>query len=432
MEKKVIRVGLLGLGTVGQGVMNLLDSNRAAIEKKIGAAIEVAAILVRDPAKPRDVNVPAALFTTNPQDILAHPDIHIVVEVIGGTEPAKEYVLAALQAGQSVVTANKDLLALHGAELFAAAGASGADLLFEASVGGGIPVIHPLKECLAGNHLTEVMGIVNGTTNYILSKMAAAEHDLDTALAEAQQLGYAEADTSADIGGDDAARKVAILASIAFNTRVTYPDVYVEGISRITREDIIYAAELGYVIKLLGIARDRDGEIEVRVHPAFLPHHHPLATVNGVYNAIFVRGDGIGEVMFYGQGAGGLPTGSAVLGDIIDAARNIVHGSQGRVQCTCYYTKPIRAIGQLTCKYYLRLTVKDRPGVLASIAGVFGNQGVSIASVIQKRTLDGLAELVLVTHQVQEENFQDALKIIGGLSSVSSIDNAIRVEGSPE
>jgi homoserine dehydrogenase len=425
---KPIRICLLGLGTVGTGVVTLLRQNAENITHKLGKRLVLTGILVRDPAKPRQVPIEPGLLTADPA-ILMDPGIDMVVEVMGGIDPAREYVLQALRGGKSVVTANKDLLANYGEELFAAVAQYGGALYFEGSVAGGIPIIRPLKECLAANCLQEVMGIINGTTNYILTRMTYQGDEFAKALAEAQALGYAEADPTADIAGDDAARKLAILASIAFNTRVTYADVYVEGITGVTARDITYAHELGYMVKLLGIAREDHGQVEVRVHPTFVRRDHPLAAVDDVYNAIFVRGDAVGEVMFYGRGAGAMPTASAVVGDIMAAAGALAGRLSGRVStCTCYTQKPIRSMGEVSCKYYLRLTVKDRPGVLAGIAGVFGNQNVSIASVIQKRTTDENAEIVLVTHEVQEQNIQDALKIIGGLSTVGAVDSMIRVE----
>lgn len=428
LAQEPINVGLLGLGTVGSGVVKLLEQNGTAIATKIGRPLRVARVLVRDTAKPRAVSIASELLTTDPRQVLEDPAIPVIAEVMGGVEPAREYLLTALARGKSVVTANKDLLALHGQELLETARAHGADFFFEASVGGGIPIIHPLKEFLAANRIEQVLGIVNGTTNYILSKMTQEGREFAEALAEAQALGYAESDPRADIEGDDAARKLAILASIAFNTRVTYPEIYVEGITRISSRDILYAGELGYVVKLLAIAREEGGEIEARVHPALVPRQHPLAAVSDVYNAIFVRGDAVGEAMFYGRGAGQMPTASAVVGDLMAVARNLLHGATGQVTCTCFRSLPVRPMGRVECQYYLRLTVRDRPGVLASIAGVFGNQGVSLASVIQKRSFDGWAELVLITHRVREASLQDALKIIGGLSVVRAIDNVIRVE----
>ncbi|TDA65634.1 MAG: homoserine dehydrogenase [Clostridia bacterium] len=428
MAEETVAVGLMGLGTVGGGVVRLLAANQEKIRQKLGVAVEISKILVRDPSKPRQVEVARGLLAVDPADILEDDRIAVVVELMGGLHPAREYISRALARGKSVVTANKDVLAVYGPELYALAGEHRVDLLFEASVGGGIPVIHPIREGLAGNRLYEVMGVVNGTTNFILTRMSAGGQDFHAALAEAQALGYAEADPRADVGGDDAARKIAILASIAFDTIVTYDDVYVEGITGVTPADIAYGNELGYTLKLLAIARQVEGEVEARVHPAFLPQGHPLAAVNDVFNAIFVRGDAVGQTMFYGPGAGQMPTASAVVGDIVEAVANIRHGSCSRISYPGADRRPIRPMGDVRCKYYLRLTVQDQPGVLARIAGVFGDHGVSLASVIQKKTVDGLAELVLVTHEVKEEDFRRALSVIAGLPVVRRIENAIRVE----
>lgn len=429
----VVGVGLLGLGTVGSGVVKLLQENAPRIFKRLGRRVEIKKILERDPEKVRLLGIPPEVRTDRFEDILEEQEIQVVVELLGGSEPARTYMLDALRSGKHVVTANKDVVADHGRELFQAAAAGNADFYFEASVGGGIPIIHVLKESLAANKIEEVIGIVNGTTNYILTRMSEENVDFPTVLRAAQDAGYAESDPTADIEGHDAARKIAILASIAFNTRVTTGDVFVEGITRIAPEDINYARELGYVIKLLAIARDNNEDIEVRVHPAFLPQEHPLASVNGVFNAIFVQGNAVGETMFYGQGAGQMPTASAVFGDVMEIISNIETGSTGRFACTCFLDKKIRPIGQIRSKYYLRLIVKDKPGVLASIAGVLGDHQVSIASVIQKRTLaaDGemQAEIVLITHEVLEQGIRDALTVLRGLSIVGSVENVIRVEG---
>lgn len=429
MKNQIIKVGLMGCGTVGGGVWKVLEANRADIEKKCGARIEIKKVLERDAEKAKAAGVPADIITDNVEDIMNDREIQIVVEVMGGTEVAGRFIRLALGAGKSVVTANKDLLAIEGRELYELAEANGVDMLFEASVGGGIPIIRPLKEDLAANRIEAIYGIVNGTTNYMLTKMSADGSNYDDVLNEAQAKGYAEADPTSDVGGLDAARKLAILASIAFNTRVSFDDVYVEGITKITARDIEYAKELGYAVKLLAIGKGENGEIEVRVHPTLIPVNHPLASVNDVFNAIFVRGDAVGDVMFYGRGAGELPTASAVAGDIINAGRNILKGVRGRIGCTCYDHKKIKDMGDSRSKYYVRLKVLDRPGVLAAIASVFGNQEVSVASVIQKRNIDQNAEIVWVTHDVLERNIQDALKIIAGLSIVEEVSNVIRVEG---
>lgn len=364
--KDSIQIGMLGLGTVGTGVAKILSQSGASIAQKVGRPIVLKKVLVRDVNKARSLPQPVVL-TNRAEDILEDPDIDIVIEVMGGEEPAKEYMLRAMRAGKHVVTANKDVVAQHGKELFAAAEAAQVDFLFEASVAGGIPIIRPLKQCLAGNRIHEVMGIVNGTTNYMLTKMTKEGLDFAEVLAEAQAKGYAEADPTADVGGLDAARKLAILASIAFNARVTFDDVYVEGITSISREDIAYATELGYVIKLLAIAREEEGRISVRVHPTFLPNTHPLANVNDVFNAVFIRGDAVGETMFYGRGAGELPTASAVVGDVIDAARNIGRGASGRILCTCFEERPIQPMSETKSPYFIRLLVQDQPGDRKSV-----------------------------------------------------------------
>ncbi|MDR3563891.1 MAG: homoserine dehydrogenase [Negativicutes bacterium] len=424
--EKTINIGLLGLGTVGSGVAKVLAGNGENIAQKIGAPVHIKKILVRNPDKARSVSVDAQ-FTTDINDILDDPDISIVVELMGGEEPAKDYILRALRAGKHVVTANKDVVARFGRELFAAAEEHSVDLLFEASVGGGIPIIRPLKQCLAGNKITEIMGIVNGTTNYMLTKMTKEKMDYATVLAEAQAKGYAESDPTADVGGLDAARKIAILASIAFSTRVTLDDVYVEGITGITPEDIEYAGELDYVIKLLAIARDTDNGVDVRVHPAFIPRTHPLASVNDVFNAIFVKGDAVGETMFYGRGAGEMPTASAVVADIIDVARDIRHNVSSRILCTCFDNKPLCSAEFTQSPYYIRLQVADQPGVLAAIAGAFGAQGVSLHSVIQKRKVNRDAEIVLITYSVSHASMHMALSTLSGMSAVTKISSVIRV-----
>ena len=428
MAKRMISVGLLGMGTVGRGVYRILNENKADIGQKVGVPIKIKKILVRDLSKDRGLELDQSLLTTDAGDIIDNPDIDIVVEVLGGINPALEYSLRALKQGKSLVTANKDMIAAHGKELFQAAGENGCDVFFEASVAGGIPIIRPLKECLAANRIRQVIGIINGTTNYMLTRMSKEGLAFSEALAQAQALGYAEADPTADVGGHDAARKLAILASIAFNTRVPLEHVYLEGITHITTEDIKYASELNYVVKLLGIAKESDDGIEVRVHPALLPKDHPLAPVDDVYNAIYVSGDAVGDVMFFGRGAGELPTASAVVADVMSAARYKLRDVPGLTGCTCYTEKQTKPMGLTSTKYYIRLNVADRPGVLASIAFVLGNNEVSLASVIQKQTKGQAAEIVLVTHRVLEKNLQDALKIIKELSTVNDVSSVIRVE----
>ncbi|WP_449240771.1 homoserine dehydrogenase [Desulfoscipio gibsoniae] len=429
MSGENIKIGLLGLGTVGRGVYRIITGNADNIRRKVGAGVEISKILVRDIARHRGIDIDPAKLTTKIEDIIDDPEIKIVVEVMGGIEPTLDYVSRALENGKSVVTANKDMIAVHGKQLFALSEANNADLLFEASVAGGIPIIRPLKQCLAANRITQIIGIINGTTNYMLTKMTEEGSDFADVLKEAQAKGYAEADPAADIEGYDAARKLAILASIAFNSRIVLDDVYVEGITKVTAADIAYASELNYIVKLLGIAKETGEGIEVRVHPTLIPRDHPLASVNDVYNAIFVTGDAVGDTMFYGRGAGEMPTASAVTGDIMDAARDLLRNVPGIISCTCYENKPVEDMGTTECKYYVRLDVTDKPGVLASIAYAFGDKEVSLASVLQKQTDGNKAEIVLVTHKVLEKNMQDALEIIKHLSSVNAVANIIRVEG---
>jgi homoserine dehydrogenase len=422
-----INIGILGLGTVGCGVVRILQQNAKDIETRTHCQIKIKRILARDLHREREVSGDF-LLTDQPEEILQDPEIDIIVEVMGGIEPARTYILEALRHGKSVVTANKDLLALHGHELLDAANIAGKDLYFEASVAGGIPIIAALKESLAGNRITEVIGIINGTTNYILTAMSEQGREYAEVLAEAQKLGYAEADPSSDVDGLDAARKLAILSSISFNSRVTIKDVFVEGISKITREDLTYAAELGCTIKLLAIAKHQGEEIEVRVHPAIIPKSHPLASVNGVYNAIYVVGDAVGETMFYGRGAGSLPTGSAIVADIMRIARNIHSNSRSPINCTCYLDLPLKAISDFYTAFYIRLLVTDEPRVLATLALLFAEANISFASIIQKPRGEHQAEIVLVTHPCRDGALQEALDSIKAYSKVLNVHNVIRFE----
>ena len=347
---------------------------------------------------------------------------------MGREHPALEYMEAALRGGKNVVTANKDVVATHGKELFELAAAHHVDFLFEAAVAGGIPIIRPLKESLAANRISKIMGIINGTTNYMLTKMTQEHMDFAEVLKEAQDKGYAESDPTADVGGFDAARKIAILASIAFNSRVGLDDVYVEGIDKISSRDIEYADELGYVIKLLGIAKQKEGKgVSARVHPTMLRKDHPLATVNDVFNAVAVCGNTLGDTMFYGRGAGALPTGSAVVGDIMDVARNMLFHCNGRIGCSCYKNLPIKQIGDTTSRYYIRMRLEDRAGTLAAMAGVFAENDASIAILLQKETIENDAEIVVVTHEVAEKNFMDAIKKFSSMEMVKGISSIIRV-----
>lgn len=425
----MINLALLGCGTVGSGVVKLLEKNREAIAKKTGAEIQIVKVLEKDIDKCLQVGLQQEIICSSFEEILNDHSINIIVELIGGIEPAFSFITAAMEKGKHIVTANKDLIAVKGKELFAIAEQNQVDFYFEASVAGGIPIIYPLKQALAGNQIQEVIGILNGTTNYILSKMSKEGRDYPEILEEAKALGYAESDPSADVEGLDAARKIAILSSIAFNSRVTLDDVYVEGITAISLRDIQYAKELGYVVKLLAITKESQGKIQARVHPAFIPLNHPLAFVNDVYNAVFVHGDAVGDLMHYGRGAGEMPTASAVCGDIIEIGRNILTGSNARIGCTCFEDKEILNICELQAEFFIRMTVKDRPGVLAAIAGVFGDNNVSIAQVLQKTTEQDLAELIMITHAVREKDLQDSLQVLKGLSIISQINSVIRLEG---
>lgn len=423
-----VTIGMLGSGTVGTGVVHVLKENAYEISQKVGVPVQIKTVLVRDTHKVRPYMKDLHL-TDDFEEILGDDAIDIVVELMGGLHPAREYMLAAMKAGKHVVTANKDVVAQFGKDMFEAAEEYHTGFRFEASVGGGIPIVTPIKECLTANRLTEIMGIVNGTTNYVLTKMTRMGSDYASALKEAQEKGYAEADPSADVEGLDAARKAAILASLAFNTRVGLSDVSVEGITKITPEDIDYARKLGYVVKLLAIAKDSLSQgIDVRVHPVFLRESHPLAAVNDVFNAIFVKGNAIGEAMFYGQGAGALPTASAVIADIVALARQIAKGVRDEIGCTCFAHKSFCRLDDTISDYYLRLLVADEPGVLGTIATVFGTYGVSLKSVIQTRYVGDKAEIVVITHRVQHRKMREAEQALTDLSVVERISNVIRVD----
>lgn len=425
---RTINVGLIGLGTVGSGVVEILSRHGEQFRSRAGVELALVKCADRSPERAAALGIEPARFTTEIAEVINDPSVDIVVELIGGTGVAREVVLGALRAGKTVVTANKALMATHGQEVMDEAAARGVDILFEASVGGGIPIINPLKHSLVSNEIQAVYGIVNGTTNFMLTRMAEDGLDYDTALAEAQARGFAEADPTADVDGLDAAAKIAILASIAFNSRVTFADVPAEGIRDITPSDIAYARETGYEIKLVAIGKRTPTGIDVRVGPTMIRTSHPLATVSGVYNAIYVVGDAVGETMFFGEGAGSLPAASAVVGDIIEAARHIQGDCQGLVGCTCTDALPLCDIADLETSYYVRLDAADEPGVLAAIAGVFAEHGVSLASVIQRQADEGGAEIVWITHRAAERDMRAALDRIGALEAVRGIGALLRVE----
>lgn len=422
-----VRVALLGSGVVGSQVARLLTDNADELTARAGGAIELVGIAVRNPAKYPDI--PAHLLTTDAAALVARPDVDIVVEVMGGIEPARQLLLTALRRGAGVVTANKALLAAHGPELYEAADAAGANLYFEAAVAGAIPLIRPIRESLAGDRISRVMGIVNGTTNYILSAMDSTGDSYEQALKEATRLGYAEADPTADVEGFDAAAKAAILASLAFHTRVGVADVYREGIAAITAPVIAAAKEIGCTVKLLAICErvktDAGETISARVHPVMLPLSHPLASVDGAFNAVYVEAEAAGELMFRGPGAGGSPTASAVLGDLVTVARHQLSGGRGPRE-SAYADLPLQPLGDVTTQYHIALTVLDRPGVLAQVAGCFADHGISISTVRQVGTSDG-ADLVIVTHAGREADLRATVEKLQGMESVRSVSSVTRV-----
>ena len=429
-----LNVGLLGLGVVGGGVAAALLEQSAAISAKAGRPLRLKKALVRDAAKPRDATIPTRLITANPEEILSDPDIGLVVEVIGGVHPAAQYLKDALTAGKHVVTANKEVMAKHGPELLALARRQGVNLLFEASVGGGIPILGCLMDELLANQFRSIRSIINGTTNYILTRMANDHTGFRQALAEAQERGYAEADPTNDVEGIDAVYKLSILAALAFHHRVDPEDIYRQGIARLEPQDFRYASELGYAIKSLSIATLENGNLQARVYPALLPVDNMLAKVDGVYNAVEVEGSLCGRVLFHGQGAGRGPTTSAVVGDIIEVARRLDNApppaagdnSDTAPESQCR----IQSIDELECKYYLRLNVTDGPGVLAQIAQILGQENISIAAVLQKDTDPAAqtAEIVITTHPSKESSVQKSLTLLEGLAVVREISNLLRIE----
>jgi len=428
----------VGFGTVGTGVAKVLLNNAALITRRVGVPVELVRVADLDVVRDRGVALAAGVLTTDSRQVLTAPDIDIVVELIGGYETAKRVILDAIAAGKHVVTANKALLALHGEEIFDAAARTGVDVGFEASVGGGIPVIRALTEGLAGNTIESIYGIINGTSNYILSRMTREGHSFEDVLTDAQRAGYAEADPTFDVAGIDSAHKLAILVNLAYGTPVNFKDIYTEGITNITPIDIAYAKQFGFTIKLLGIAKLVDGEIEARVHPTMLSSASPIAQVEDVYNAIQLVGDAVGDVVLYGRGAGSMPTGSAVVSDVIAIGRNILKSSPGRVPVASFQQdqrRPLRlrAMEEISSLYYLRFTVVDRPGVLAQIAGELGRCGISISSMVQQGRREGqTVPIVIKTHVAKERDVQTALREINRKAFVSEPTTLIRVEGKDE
>ncbi len=429
-----IYVGIIGLGTVGSGTVKILFENQPLIQKRLGCPLVVKKIAVRDPSLPRLVEVPDTLLTTDVESIFRDPEIKIVVELIGGLEPARTFILKAIEAGKHVVTANKAVLAEYGRELFSAAKEKGVDIAFEAAVGGGVPIIKTLKESLAGNRIKSLTGIVNGTCNYILTRMTEEGLAFEEALYQAQEAGFAEADPSLDVDGVDAAHKLALLTTLAYGTEITLEDIYVEGIRGIEPLDLSFAKELGFVTKLLAICKESESGLEVRVHPALIAENHVLASVRMAYNAFYIRGDAVGDILLYGLGAGQMPTGSAVVSDIVDLARNVLSGASHRVpplsfQLSNLQKLPVKPMEEVVSRYYFRFSAVDRPGVLSKIAGILGKNEISIATVIQKgREIGGSVPIVMLTHEAKEAAVKEALSAIDQLDVVTAPTKILRIE----
>jgi homoserine dehydrogenase len=431
---RAIGVGLIGWGTVGCGVIQVLRENAHEIETRLGVALELRRVADLDLERPRPVAVPPAMMTRRAEDILEDPEIHIVIELIGGLGAAKAIIRKALESKKYVVTANKALLAHHGNELFAVARENGRSIGFEAAVAGGIPLIKSLREGLAANRIERIFGILNGTANYILTRMTDANLSFGDALREAREQGYAEADPTLDIEGIDTAHKLAIASAIAFGIPIQFDEVYTEGISRIDPLDIRFGEEFGYQLKLLAIARNMDDRLEMRVHPTLIPAHHVLASVKGAYNAVHIHGNAVGNIMLYGLGAGMMPTGSAVVSDLMDIARDILGNTPARIpHLSCRKDRlgstPIKPITDVTTSYYFRFAVLDRPGVLSKISGILGKHEISIAAVIQKgRQIEGAVPIVMITHEALENNVRQALAEIDHLDVVMGPTQLIRIE----
>jgi homoserine dehydrogenase len=428
---ETIRVGLLGSGVVGGATLRILHEHADELAARAGARIEVVRVAVRDPGKARDLELDARLLTGDARSVVSAPDVDVVVEAMGGIDPACELILGAIGSGKHVVTANKELISTLGGEILAAAGRAGVDVLFEAAVGGGIPIVRPLRESLAGDRVHKVMGIVNGTTNFILTRMSETGENFTDALAEADRLGYTEADPSADIDGHDAAAKLAILATLAFGSSLVAGDIQTEGIARVTQEDVTAAHDLGYEIKLLAVAEQDRGRVSARVHPAMLPRTHPLAAVRDVFNAIFIEGENVGELMFLGRGAGGAPTASAVVSDIVEIARNMVTGGRSPLSAGYARKADLRPPHEAPVRYYVVLNVVDQPGVLATVAAAFAHQGISISSVRQEGSGDQ-ATLMLITHLASEGRHLATFDELQALEAVKEIASKLRVEGTSE
>lgn len=427
---KPIKVGLLGLGTVGTGVVRIVENHQNDLQNQVGSPIVIEKIAVSNVNKVRSIEVDKNLLTEEPWEVVRHPDIDVIIEVIGGTTTTKEYLVEALQLGKHVITANKDLMALHGSEILTLAESNHCDVFYEASVAGGIPIIRTLVDGFSSDRITKIMGIVNGTTNFILTKMSQEGASYDDVLKEAQALGYAEADPTSDVEGLDAARKMTILARLGFHTSVALEDVSVQGISSVTKEDIQYAKQLGYELKLLGIAECDEDQVSVSVQPTMVKHNHPIASVNGVFNAVLVHGEAVGETMFYGAGAGELPTATSVVADLVAVCKNIKLGISGKRVNTLYKNTQLKTDEQISSKYFLLLHVTDRAGVLARITQELANHEVSLESVLQQpNDQHDYAQIIVITHDASKAAIQNVLQSFEKMDVVHEVKSVYRVEG---
>ncbi|PKG23607.1 homoserine dehydrogenase [Niallia nealsonii] len=427
---EAISIGLLGLGTVGTGVVKIIENHQDKIMHQVGCPVKVKKVLVKNVNKERDISITKEMLTTNAEDILNDPDIDVVIEVMGGVEETKDYLTKALQNKKHVVTANKDLMAIHGAKLLQQASQNGCDLFYEASVAGGIPILRGLVDGLASDRINKLMGIVNGTTNFILTKMSKQQRTYNEVLKEAQELGFAESDPTSDVEGLDAARKMTILATLGFSMNISLEDVKVQGISKVTEEDIRYGSQLGYTMKLIGVAQRDNEKVEVSVQPTFLIDSHPLAAVNDEFNAVYVFGEAVGETMFYGPGAGSMPTATAVVSDLVNVLKNMRLGVNGKSAVAPQYKKKLKEANEIFSKYFLRLQVKDEVGVFAEITSIFSQHGVSFEKILQLPVKEkGLAEIVLVTHHASLADYENILVELRDLETVQTVKSSYRVEG---
>ncbi|MEX1029620.1 MAG: homoserine dehydrogenase [Paenibacillaceae bacterium] len=427
---KPVRIGLLGLGTVGTGVVRIVEGHQEDLQRQVGCPVLIERILVQHVDKERSIHIDPSKLTEDPWSVINNPEIDVIIEVMGGIGLSKEYILAALERGKHVVTANKDLMAQHGQEILQKAAEKGCDVFYEASVAGGVPILRTLVEGFSSDRIYKMMGIVNGTTNYILTKMSQEGASYDDVLKEAQDLGYAESDPTSDVEGYDAAYKMTILATLGFHAKINYEDVQVKGISKVRKEDITYAKRLGYEMKLLGIAENQDGYVSISVEPTMVKRDHPLASVNGVFNAIYVYGEAVGETMFYGRGAGEMPTATSVVADIVAVIKNLKLGVNGQRGAISYVEKKMKTSDQIESKYFVLLHVEDKAGVLARITQVFGQHEVSLESVIQQpNTSNPKAEIVIITHNASKASMDKVLAAFKELAVVDAVQSVYRVEG---